>query len=629
MLYMFGTIHRWRFFNISSLTFDKYRSPQLRPVGMLSWRFKFRATISHIHLRQHSIVVHNRRGSIPETRLPQHSNELPVSSKTLQSLSEIYDRESFIVFVDQLPNSAFSTFLKDCAKCDFNITNNMYMLVRKAQKNMRARNLVDWAYVYQFRFNQSQVGILNYNLNCKKLLKKEFVLLYNLSYISWLLNTSQEENASQYVIQLLKDSEIPLPLVFETLLKTRDTTRLHTVFEHFANEEIDLSDELWTQILQVGLEVNDYKIVKEVYLRYIMKGFSGGRITLEEAVLSLIPNSNKMLNSLTNTLLMHVLQVLAMHGDTTLTIDLIESHFFHKVVAGGSALNKDLCVRIIESHCYSIESNESSFENILDLIDVFAKKEMNGDTISADLFQAMNHKFASYKLNNQMSEADIINPQSDGQALPLAKTTVLHDFVVQIMSYVQHLHPTTAKIFIDCLLNYVATYLNHSGMVQTLSAIHYVSPDSIKELNELSFNLILYSLSKSSSKRCASHYLNYMKSIGFKPSPQMYSWMINCALRGYYEPSVLYFLKQYYKDHITLRGVMKQTVQNLPNKGIIGRLKQQLIENDSVGTQLNLLGVDTNEDIFLAVTGPKLDRKYHATYDLDDLAKLKVIFPVY
>lgn len=74
---------------------------------------------------------------------------------------------------------------------------------------------------------------------------------------------------------------------------------------------------------------------------------------------------------------------------------------------------------------------------------------------------------------------------------------------------------------------------------------------------------------------------------------------------------------------------MKQTVQNLPNKGIIGRLKQQLIENDSVGTQLNLLGVDTNEDIFLAVTGPKLDRKYHATYDLDDLAKLKVIFPVY
>ncbi|KAI5958344.1 hypothetical protein KGF57_002700 [Candida theae] len=392
---------------------------------------------------------------------------------------------------------------------------------------------------------------------------------------------------------------------------------------------MDLDDDLWLQILQAGLESNNYPIVKEVYTRHIMAGFSNAKITLEEAVLSLISQSNKIFESMTSSLLMRVLHVLAMHGDTSLTMDLIESHFFHKVVAGGSALNKELCVRIIESHCYSTANGGTSFEEILDLIDVFAMKEVEGGIVSTDLFQAMNHKFANYKLSAGEAESldsKVVKPKDRGGVLSLAKAATLYDFAVHSMEYAQRLHPRTQAIFIDCLLNYVATYLNHTGVVQTLSALHYANTSVVKELGTSSFNSILYSLSKSSSKRCALHYLKYMKSVGIKPSSQMYSWMIKCAMREHYEQPVLFFLWHYFQDHATLQGTMKQTVQDLPNRGLVGNFKTQLGNNNDA--LFDSLGIELNENCITAKSGPLTHSKYYETYDLHDLAKLETIFPV-
>lgn len=606
----------------------------MRSQDALNWCLKFQRLTQNSSVRRYSNVVqHTNPQSIQNSnsRRQNQSSKTYTNSKILQCLSEINDRESLTTYIQKLPISSFTMFLKNCIDQNFNVSNNFWMRFRKRETKEREKELIDWAYIYQFRFNRSQVELLNFNAQWKNMYNEEMVSVYNLSYVCWLLNTNQVDLASQYVVKFLKESEIPLTLVFRTLLKSNDMTRLHSVFKILLDKQIDLSDELWTEILQLGLENNNYPIVKEVYTRYIMEGFSNGKISLEEAVLSLMPETNKIFDSMTNSLLMQVLQVLAIHGDTTLTMDLIESHFFHKIVAGGAALNKELCIRIIESHCYSTENNGTSFEEILDLIDVFARKDVSGDMVSADLFRATHQKFANYKpiSQSESSDSEVLKPKTRSDQLSLAKTDTLYDFVVQKMEYTQHLHPTTRSIFIDCLLNYVATYLNHSGIVQTLSALHFANPASIKDLTKLSFNLILYSLSKSSSKRCAVHYLKYLKSIDIKPSPQMYSWMINCSIRGYYEPPVLYFLWNYYQDHAALQGTMKQTVKDLPDEGTVGQLKYHLLESDNNKAAVNSFHVKANEDNILNKTGFKSHNKYHEKHDLDDLAKLKAILPVY
>ncbi|KAI5970382.1 hypothetical protein CANMA_000545 [Candida margitis] len=592
----------------------------------------FHNAIQITHLRRFSNVGHHHNKaqpvSKPRSRLYTCSyKDYITNSKTLRSLSEIYDKDQLIAQIRKLPISPFTTFLGECISHNFNISNNLWLSFRKMQKNSVEMKRIDWAYIYQFRFNQSQVGILNFNSQWRKIYDKEMVSVYNSSYVCWLLNTNQMELACQYAMLFLKESEIPLSIVFMILTRANDPVRLETVFDLLSNKPIDLPNELWTQILQLGLETNNYTIVKEVYKRYIMEGFSGGKITLEEAVLSLMPATNKVFDSMTNSLLMQVLQVFATHGDTTLTIDLIESHFFHKIVAGGTALNKEFCVKIIESHCYNADSDHESFENILDLIDVFAQKDVSGGIVSADLFQAMNSKFADYNTISgaESSDAEVVIPKDEKDNLSLARTSVLHDFVVQTMEYVQRLHPKTRGIFTDCLLNYAATYLNHSSIVQTLSALQYTCPATITELNELDFDSILYSLSKSSSKRCALHYLKYLKSIGIKPSPQMYSWMLNCTLRGHYESSVIYFLKSYYQDHDSLIGPMIQTVKDLPDNGKLGKLKHHLLGHKSL--DLNHL-FDVSEDDIFSKAGPVHPSKYYEAYDLKDLAKLETIFPI-
>lgn len=105
----------------------------------------------------------------------------------------------------------------------------------------------------------------------------------------------------------------------------------------------------------------------------------------------------------------------------------------------------------------------------------------------------------------------------------------------------------------------------------------------------------------------------------------MYSWMINCSIRGYYEPPVLYFLWNYYQDHAALQGTMKQTVKDLPDEGTVGQLKYHLLESDNNKAAVNSFHVKANEDNILNKTGFKSHNKYHEKHDLDDLAKLKAI----
>ncbi|KAG5421461.1 hypothetical protein I9W82_000552 [Candida metapsilosis] len=623
---MFGTLSRWGSHNAPHTHFDVYFQLSSCPSG----RWIRTNTLGQLnHSRKYSDAkVYTQSSS--STRRRSYSGKGFTNSKTLQRLSEIYDVESLLSYLQELPTSPLNAFLKQCIQHNFHVSNNLRLSFQKRQESEASKRLLDWAYIYQFRFNQSQTDILEYNASWKKMYNKQMLPVYNSSYICWLLNTSQGQIASVYVIKFLKESEIPLSLAIKVLLENQDMKRLEFVFELFHDKTINLEDYLWLRVLQVGLENNSYQIVKEVYTRYIMAGFSNGKITLEEAVLSLMPESNRIFESLTNSLLMNVLQVLAMHGDTTSTMDLIESHFFHKVVAGGSALNKELCIRILESHCYNAENGGTSLEEILDLLDVFATKEVKGGIESTDLFQAMNHKFANFGsvTDSDDSNSDVVSLRDKSDKLSLAKLGTLYDYTVQSMEYAQRLHPRTKSIFIDCLLNYVATYLNHTAVVQTLMALHYANPASIKELSTSSLNSILYSLSKSSSKRCALHYLKYLKSIGITPSHQMYSWMIRCTMREHYEFPVLYFLWQYYQDHAVLQGPMKQTFNYLPSNGLFGELKSQLIEGNNIAAAFELLCNELSEDRIFAKTGPTVHGKYNESHDLKDLAKLERILPI-
>ncbi|KAI5953491.1 hypothetical protein KGF54_002863 [Candida jiufengensis] len=605
------------------------------------------------------------------------NNHFKSKSHILQTLSTIQTKDQLNDFVTKYsekysPETSwppFMQFIKQAQQLNFQISNNLWIHYHKlCEHNEQDIQLVDWAGLYLFRFNGRVFEILRFNDQWRKIIKysPNLFAVYYSSYIHWLLNTNQLYFAVENFINYLESGDsdlnlLPFDAIITKLIKDEDVYKICKILDISMNErDINLSDENWSKILNLGIKNNSYPIVKQAYKSYLMKGFTDGKISIEEAILSpMLVNKNHIFQSMSDSLLMQILQILSMNGDTKLTIDLIESHFFHKVVAGKSALNKNFCLKIIESHCYDNSQASKGMENVLDLIDTFVRKtknDPNNAITSQDLFQAMNQKISSYNLGiidkekkldqPDMDEIRVIDPNKESKKpkLVLAKSKLLHDFIVHNISYIDQndFDPMTKSIFIDCLLNYISTYLNHTGIVKVLVSIHYLNSQNLKNLNSTSYDLILKTLSPSTSKQCALYYFNYFKINQITITPRMYIWLIQSCFNEYYEPICTYLIYNYFKEYESImtddETIVTKLIEVLPDDidGQLLKLKNYLTHMPS-GKGFNIAGcfkflgivIDViDENQLLSEVGPKCHRRYYKVYDENDLSKLKKVLPI-
>ncbi|KAI5960451.1 uncharacterized protein KGF55_004744 [Candida pseudojiufengensis] len=568
--------------------------------------------------------------------------------------------------VSSLPPSM--QLLQNARRNNFNISGNIWINhQRMCKSNVHEIQLVDWVGLFAFRFNNQILDVLQFNNHWKRIAKYDSSLfpIYYSSFICWLINTDQTYLAAKHVIQYLMTEHndpnlIPIGTMISKLVDNEDLSMIRKILKLSLKRDYRLSHEVWSKILNLGLKNNDYAIVKQAYTQYVMEGFTDGKISIEESILSpSLVSKNHVFQSMSDSLLMQILQIFSMNGDTKSTIDLIESHFFHKVVAGKSALNKSLCLKIIESHCYDDdEEGISSMEFILELINTFVKRTKHNpnDALNAkDLFRAMNRKIGHLDLgivkrkepevNRPMNDQiPVITPgHSDNETyLVLANTTTLHDFIVRNIRFIdQHNFDAKSKsIFIDCLLNYISTYLNHTGVVKVLESLHYLDPQNLEYLNSNSFDLILQSLSNSSSKKCAIYYHKYMKANGMEFSPDKYIWLIQSCFNEFYEPTVTYLIYHYFKDHVVghfAESQISTLIDIIPDdvEGQVLKLKNFLMQKSTksvvaIDDCYKYLGstINENEVVLFSAFGPKHKRRYFREYDEIDLSILKKVLPI-
>ncbi|KAI3405607.2 hypothetical protein KGF56_001625 [Candida oxycetoniae] len=398
--------------------------------------------------------------------------------KIVENILRIYDTSELRRTISELEamscldESPCIEFLIKSQSVDFKITNNIWMRYRKSCKSQQEIDKVDWLYLYLFRFNASMNTVPNFSHQWMKISQNNTSLfpLYMSSYICTLINTKQSELAIQYFMQLLNDETIndieylPIAKMIQVLIEEDDHKNLLRVLEVVASRQLALiSDSLWVNILEYGLKMNNYDIVLHTYRNFIMRQFPLAKITIDDVILQREKPNDLLFISFTNSLLMQILRCFSSHGDVDSTIDLIESHFFHKVVAGRETMSAELCVQIIESHCYRKSQGTeteteteteigNSIQSIVELIDVFIRQSFasRSEQIEAeDLFLPVSSKLASLGIG---SEDCIVTEFEMNQVLKSIRENDFHD--------------RTVKIFNACLLNYILNYEVHRETLQ-------------------------------------------------------------------------------------------------------------------------------------------------------------------
>ncbi|RCK58069.1 hypothetical protein Cantr_06593 [Candida viswanathii] len=503
-------------------------------------------------------------------------------------------------------------------------------------------------YLYIFRFNRLSLNIMFLNLAW---LKYGTIYLYDTYVLTYLLNlfhSGQKQPCMSQLVGYLRsqhgdtvDFLQSLPDAFiEYMLETQDFAKLHFVMSQFVANGVRMKDDMWMAVLLAGLQYSSYDIVDLVYKNYIMKDFPRGRFTIEDAVLNRATVGDKsVFHTLTDTLILEILHTISRNGDIESTEDLIKGHFIYKALSSeNQALNKDLCIKMLESYCYHDTSSsdvdgDDSVKRILDLVNTFVHQ---ANLSSVDVLECMNHKFRNWKadtraLNSKNEVAlnenldsdrapllrDDTNLHSSKYGVVLANLSSLNEFVNIHTRHMirEKFDGKTHTIFINCLLNHMVVFLNHTGLVAALRCLHHVYGENFMNyLDDVSWKLMTQSVSVSTSKKCARFYFDYMKKHGIQISPQQYAGFIRACLNGdYYYGYVTFYVKHYLKDYGKLNREMKRGLY-------------VAVRDDSTLQEL-IAKLTRGENIKTTKTTPSISREYLKYYDERDLDTLQKIFP--
>lgn len=594
-------------------------------------------------------------------------SELQLFNRVIANIQECANYWKLNDYIDQVerdilqfPDSCLSLLLG--CKIHDNSRNVNFEALNEIFESMSSKRHVDndiyhenlmKLYLSILKINRLPLNIIYLNLIWSKHGTKNLYDDYVLTYLINLFNSGQKQLSVNQLLEHLvvyqggtRSLMEGLPNVFITyMLETRDFDRLHIVLSQFVDFGIRLDDNIWISILLTGLQYNNYEIVNFVYKNYIMKDFLSGKLTLEDAVLNQnTTTDNSVFGTFTDTLILQILHTISMNGDIKSTEDLVKGHFVYKALSSeSSAMTKKLCIKIIESYCYSNKNEDirgnihgdESIKRILDLINVF----LNHTSLSSvDIFDCMNYKFKHWKIDSRELDDDGVgkfneegeeiipiyhgntNISTSRYGIVLANLSNLNEFISIHADYMNkgNFKPETQTIFINCLLNHMVVFLNHTGMVSVLKNLHFIYGDKfIDYLDATSWDLILQSVSLSTSKKCARFYFEYMKSHNIEITPRIYSRMISASVNGDdYSEDVLFYVKQCLDDHGELNHDMQRVLQKISSRDT--RLKELLakLQEDPNIT----IATETPTD------APAIERKYLGMYDLRELEILEQIF---
>ncbi|EMG50393.1 hypothetical protein G210_4555 [Candida maltosa Xu316] len=381
----------------------------------------------------------------------KHSEELEVPKLQIDQETQLYDYiidsisnidnysrlneliEQLRPYISRFPNSGLKLLVEwkrfndkfRRGKPDFEILGETFRILSNedgadAKYINKLRNI----YLNAFRVNKSPLNIMLLNEFWCKHGNQSLENTYVMSHLLNLFNTNQEMTAINTLIDYLdnnsrsKDflSKIPDKFI-HYMLEIQDFERLNFLLTQFVRNNVKLEDKMWVLILKVGLDTNNYEIVKHIYKHYIMEGFTEGKITLENTILSQ-PMSESVYQTFTDSMIFQVLHTISMYGDTQSTEDLIKGHFiFNGLAKEDILLSKELGIKIIESHCYcnsTVDGQDNSIKDILELIDVLGKQV---ELTSFDFYECMNYKFKNWKSTEGDNMKKVENSQ-DLEVIP-------------------------------------------------------------------------------------------------------------------------------------------------------------------------------------------------------------------
>ncbi|KAK6455162.1 mitochondrial splicing apparatus component-domain-containing protein [Scheffersomyces xylosifermentans] len=502
------------------------------------------------------------------------------------------------------------------------------------QKWILSRNLLD-----VLSKSTDMLDILRLNALWKQYLvsfkgRQSFETKYHSTYIHILLNTNQIEFALEYFERTFRNlseknhslqqifHEIPSTRLIQTLISYADfdsATKWIKVFINDGNgaEHVAvISNELWLECLNSGLNSNNYPLVKLIYDNFIMRGFNNAAISIEQAIFEDLESKDSGFNYINDQTTFQILHTLAINGDVSSTLNLIESHYLHKSLKGEKALTKELCIKIIESYCYNgnltnnwteneplaSSKKDPSVKRILGVLNGIVEKLQTDKDVPltySDISAAMSTRFWQYydhdtniektfrkrldiseKIMNS-EENDVItsvlprkiantNIESSQYGNILANLDVLHSFILTHMEFLlseNTFHKNTITLFINCILEHLHVHQNFTSVVRVLQTLYHLNSSFMSQwLNTDSLDIIFNSLSNSSSaKQCSVVLFDYMKSTNQTISHENYKCLISSILRGYIHPSLQFYFYHYLRDfHGTIDPEIISLIDELP-----------------------------------------------------------------
>ncbi|KAK6462242.1 mitochondrial splicing apparatus component-domain-containing protein [Scheffersomyces coipomensis] len=475
---------------------------------------------------------------------------------------------------------------------------------------------------------------------------KEIRLLYRAAYLGILINSGQIELALDYFGKLLEDDSINQndltslsKIMLPTLLQDNNIIGLINLLQSLIDKNIIIEDGDWMKFLELGLSNNNYELVILVYRNFVMRGFKDSKISIEEAVLHDLTLSNSGFTMINDELIHRMLHTLSSTGDVNSTLSLIESHYLHKLAKGEKALNKELCINIIESYCNhddlshdwdkqeelsSKDEKDQSIKRVLSILNGFILK-LNKDRDSErvmykDISSPLSTRFWKYydydknvkktlvkrsniakKIHEDEEQIDKLprkiansNIESSKFGNILSNLHILNDFVHIHIAYLQSdpkFQRETITLFINCLLEHLNLYQNFSAQVRVLQTLNHIDSEFIKKwLDADSFDIMLNSLSNSSAaKKCSIVIFQYFKENNLPLTRIHYKNLISANLRGDIHDSLQFFIYQYLKDY---GSPLDSEISEL-----LAELSQDELKSDELSRKLfSFLKTDSNAD---------------------------------
>lgn len=494
------------------------------------------------------------------------------------------------------------------------------------------------------------------------------------------INSSQYMEAVEY-LHLLQStykhskerlySTLPLERVIDFMCSTHDCSNLMQLLRDVLlyNSKL-VSTHLWIKALNLGLSLNHYDLVKLIYDAVLAKGVNNAisvdDILFDNKIVNL-RKENAVFGSLTETTISEVIHTLATHGDVSLCLSLVEFHYLLNSLKGQSSLSKEVCIDIVQSYCFHVETElnnnirDESVKKVIDVIHNFMSKQ-KGRFTYVDISDAFLFKLLHYWVYDQNAEDAKLKEQStiaklaehfEGEPdefLPrkmlsaptstsqlgsvLMNMETLEGFVDEHISYIlqRKYGLDTLRIFLNLVLNHVTKYQNFSGLITVLESLRIVNETFPEEWLDSDLVKIIGRCLASSHANMASGFqlfcfLKATKNI----TPETMEYFIFSALRNPEDSTLLqYYLYEYLKSRSGApSALLVERISHWANENVIGRLLAEVLSDAKISANWeNIWNERSYISHFSELNPLNVLSSKHTDIDLRDLRRLQELFPL-